>query len=61
MINFVVREASRSYKELPLRLMLDFLPIHSTKGSIAEDSKSPRNDDRQPTVAERDRALPNIR
>jgi Permuted papain-like amidase enzyme, YaeF/YiiX, C92 family len=60
-INFVVREASRSYKELPLRLMLDFLPIHSTKGSIAEDSKSPRNDDRQPTVAERGPLPPRVR
>jgi hypothetical protein len=60
-VTFVVRELSRSYKELPLQLMLDYLPIGSPKGSIAEDGEAPRNDDRQPTVAERDRALPNIR
>jgi Permuted papain-like amidase enzyme, YaeF/YiiX, C92 family len=59
-INFVVRELSRSYKELPLRLMLDYLPIRSSKGAIAKEYEAPRNDDRQPTVAERHRSSPNI-
>ena len=60
MINFIVREAHRSYNELPLQLMLELLPSRSAKGSLAHGQSAP-SADTQPTVAERDTLPPSVR
>jgi hypothetical protein len=60
-MKFIVQELKRSYAELPVRLILDYLPIRSsTTASIVREYETPRTDEGQPTVAERDMALPRI-
>jgi Permuted papain-like amidase enzyme, YaeF/YiiX, C92 family len=58
---FVVYELRRSYNELPLRILINYLPRRSSAASIAKDDARSDEEDREPTVAERGVPAPRVR